>query len=389
MPEIKTEDIYIQPGQRPKAGFETDEMVLQMGPQHPSTHGVLRLECVTDGEIIRTVTPHVGYLHRCFEKYAQSSNWQQVIPYTDRMDYLASMHQNFSYCIAVERLMDIEIPERAEYLRVIAAELQRIASHLVAFGTYGNDAGAFTPFLYAFRDREYILDMFEKLCGARLLYNYIWIGGVSHDVYDGFVEECMEFLDYFEPKIYEEYNPILTNNKIFVERTANIGVLPPEVAIDYGVTGPCLRGSGVAFDIRRNDPYSIYDRFDFNVITGNGEKGTVGDCWDRYIVRIWEMVESVKIIRQALQQLPSGSVRADVGKNIKVPKGEAYGRTETARGELGYYVISGAKGPKRLKARSPCFSNLSVIDEISRGCMIADLIMILGSFDIVLGCIDR
>jgi len=390
MADVKSEDIFIELGMKPKAGFPSDEMVLQMGPQHPSTHGVLRLECTTDGEIVKKIVPHIGYLHRCFEKHAEKSNWVQVVPYTDRMDYLASMHQNFSYCITVEKLMDIEIPERAEYCRVIAAELQRIASHLVALGTFGNDVGAFTPFLFMFRDREYILDMFEKICGARLLYNHIWIGGVSHDLYDGFVKECMEFLDYFEPKIYEEYNPILTNNKIFIERTANVGVIKPETAIDYGLSGPTLRGSGVNFDLRRNDPYSIYDRFDFDVVTGKGEMGTVGDSWDRYWIRIQEMVESVKIIRQALQQLPDGPVRADLGKVIRVPKGEAYGRTETARGELGYYLINtGGKGPARLKARSPCFSNLCIIDEVSRGYMIADVIVILASLDIVLGCIDR
>ncbi|MFC1556116.1 NADH-quinone oxidoreductase subunit D [candidate division KSB1 bacterium] len=390
MPEIKTDDIYIELGRHPKAGFATDDLVLQMGPQHPSTHGVLRLECVTDGEIVRKVIPHIGYLHRCFEKYAENESWGQIVPYTDRMDYLASMHQNFSYCITVEKLMDIEIPERADYLRVIVSELQRIASHLVAFGTFGNDLGAFTPFLYAFRDREYILDMFEKICGARLLYNYIWIGGVSSDIYDGFEKECMEFLDYFEPKVYEEYNPVLTFNKIFVERCADVGVLSAEKAIDYGVTGPCLRGSGVDFDLRRDDPYSIYDRFDYDIIIGKGEMGTVGDVWDRYWVRIAEMIESVKIIRQAIQQMPAGPHRADVGKVIRVPKGEVYGRTETARGELGYYLISeGKKGPARLKGRSPCFSNLCVIDEISRGYMVADLIAILGSLDIVLGCIDR
>lgn len=391
MSEIKTEDIYIEPGKHPRTGFTTDEMTLQMGPQHPGTHGVLRCECITEGEIIKKVIPHIGYLHRGFEKHAENESWQGVIPYTDRMDYLASMAQNFSYVIAVEKLMDIEVPERAEYIRVITAELQRIASHLVAFGMFGRCMGAFTPFMWAFRDREYILDMFEKLCGARLLYNYMWIGGVSHDLYDGFIEECIEFLDYFEPKIREEYNPILTYNKIFVERTVNIGILPPETAVDYGVTGPCLRGSGVDWDLRRDDPYSIYERFDFDVIVGNGEMGTVGDCWDRYNVRILEMVESIKIIRQALQQIPEGVVRHEkTAKSVEIPEGKVYARTEAPRGELGYYLISeGKKGPARLKARSPCFSNLSVIDEIARGYMLADVVAIIASLDIVLGCVDR
>lgn len=392
MPEIKTDDVYIELGKHPKAGFATDDMILQMGPQHPSTHGVLRIECVTDGEIIKKATCHIGYLHRCFEKHAENVMWQGVIPFTDRMDYLASMGQNFSYVITVEKLMGIEVPERAEYMRVITAELQRIASHLMAYGTYGMDIGAFTPFLWAFREREYVLDLFEKLCGARLLYNYMWIGGVSHDVYDGFAEECMSFLDTFERVVFEEFNPILTYNKIFIERTANVGILPPELAIDYGITGPCLRGSGVDWDLRRDDPYSIYDRFDFEVITGKGEMGTVGDCWDRFMVRVLEMIESVKIIRQALQQMPEGPIMHEkIKKVIRVPAGRVYGRTEAPRGELGYYLISDGKGrgPNRLKARSPCFSNLSVLEEISRGCMLADLIAIIGSLDIVLGCVDR
>ncbi len=391
MPEIKTEDVYIELGRHPQAGFASDDLVIQMGPQHPSTHGVLRLELVTDGEIVKKVTPHIGYLHRCFEKHCEFENWQQIVPYTDRMDYLASMNQNHSYAIAAERLMDIEVPERAEYIRVIVAELQRIASHLVAFGTYGLDIGAVTPFLWAFRDREYILDMFEKLCGARLLYNYIWIGGVSHDLYEGFEKECMEFLDNFEENIHNEYNPVLSFNKIFIERTKNVGIITPELAIDYGLTGPCLRGSGVDWDIRRDDPYSIYDRFDFEIVTGKGEKGTLGDCWDRYMVRIREMIESIRIIRQAIQQIPEGDfLHEKTKKSVKVPKGESYGRTETPKGELGYYIISeGGKTPARLKSRSPCFSNLSIIDEISRGYMIADIVAILGSIDIVLGCVDR
>ena len=307
------------------------------------------------------------------------------------MDYIASMGQNFSYVLAAEKLIEIEVPERVQYLRVIVSELQRIASHLLSFGTYGMDAGAFTPFLWAFREREMILDMFEKLCGARLLYNYMWIGGVSHDLYDGFAKECMEFLDYFEKKVIEEYNPLLSYNKIFIERTANVGVMTADVAIDYGTSGPTLRGSGVDWDLRRDDPYSVYDKFDFEVIVGNGEMGTIGDCWDRYMVRIYEMIESVKIIRQALQLIPDGPVMHEkIGKVVRVPKGRVYVRTEAPRGELGFYLISeGGKGPERLKGRSPCFSNLSVLDKISRGYMLADLVVIISSIDIVLGCVDR
>mgnify|MGYP001192603669 CR=1 FL=1 len=243
-----------------------DQMVLNIGPQHPSTHGVLRLEVTTDGEIVSKITPHLGYLHRCFEKHAENVTYEQVIPFTDRCDYLASMNSNFGYVVAMEELMDIEISERVQYIRVIMAELNRVASHLLALGVYGLDIGAFTPFLYMLRDRERILDMFEYTCGARLLYNYMWIGGVSHDLPKDFVKICINFLDYFEPQI-EEYNNLLTFNKIFIERTADVGVIPAEVAISYGVSGPNLRGSGVKWDVRKDEPYSIYDRFDFELMS--------------------------------------------------------------------------------------------------------------------------
>ncbi|UCH10497.1 MAG: NADH-quinone oxidoreductase subunit D, partial [Fidelibacterota bacterium] len=281
-------------------------------------------------------------------------------------------------------------PERVEYIRVIMAELQRIASHLMAVGAHGLDAGGITPITYTFRDRERILDLFEYTCGARLLYNYIWIGGVSHDLPPNFVQYAHEFLDYFEPKI-TEYNRLLTYNKIFIERTGDIGVLTPEVAISYGASGPVLRGSGVQWDLRRDDAYSIYDRFDFEVPVGQGEMGTVGDSWDRYFVRVREMEESVKIIRQALDQLPEeGDVHAAVPKKIRPPEGSIYFRGENPRGELGYYIISdGSPKPYRLKMRSPAFVNLSLISEIATGWMIADIIAILGSLDIVLGEIDR
>mgnify|MGYP003326965367 CR=1 FL=1 len=272
-----------------------DQMVLNIGPQHPSTHGVLRLEVTTDGEIVSKITPHLGYLHRCFEKHAENVTYEQVIPFTDRCDYLASMNSNFGYVVAMEELMDIEISERVQYIRVIMAELNRVASHLLALGVYGLDIGAFTPFLYMLRDRERILDMFEYTCGARLLYNYMWIGGVSHDLPKDFVKICVNFLDYFEPQI-EEYNNLLTFNKIFIERTADVGVIPAEVAISYGVSGPNLRGSGVKWDVRKDEPYSIYDRFDFDIATGTGEFGTLGDCFDRYLVRIEEMRQSLSLI---------------------------------------------------------------------------------------------
>jgi NADH-quinone oxidoreductase subunit D len=369
--------------------IKTEEMVLNMGPQHPSTHGVLRLELVLDGEIIVDIIPHIGYLHRCFEKHAEAMTYPQVIPYCDRMDYLASMNMDFGYVVAVEKLMGIQVPERVEYIRVIMAELQRIASHLVAIGTYGLDTGAFTPFLFCFRDRERILDLFEITCGARLLYNYMWVGGLSHDIPPGFVTKTKDFVKYFRPKI-KELNDLLSYNKIFIERTANIGVLPADVAINGGASGPMLRGSGVKFDLRKDDPYSIYDRFDFDVVVGTGEMGTVGDCWDRYMVRVREMEQSLKIVEQAIEQIPEGDVSAKIPRTVRPPKGEVYVRTETPRGELGFYVVSdGTTSPYRLKARSPAFCNLSLIPYISKGYMVADMVAIIGSIDIVLGEVDR
>ena len=282
--------------------LKSETMILNMGPQHPSTHGVLRLELDIEGELIKGVKPHVGYLHRCFEKHAEAMTYPQVIPYTDRMDYLASMYNNFGYVVTVEKLLGIEVPDRVQYIRVIMGELQRIASHLVALATYGLDIGAFTPFLYLFRDREKILSLFEMTCGARLLYNYMWVGGLSHDIHPDFVRLTKEFLNYFKPTIVELDN-LLSYNKIFIERTANIGILPVDTAINYGVTGPMLRGSGIKFDLRREDPYSIYDKFDFEIPVGKGLFGTVGDCWDRYYVRVREMEQSIRILEQAIDNI--------------------------------------------------------------------------------------
>ena len=367
-----------------------EEMVLNIGPQHPSTHGVLRLKVHTDGEIITKIIPYIGYLHRCFEKHCENLTYEQAIPFTDRCDYIGSMNNNFGYAVAVEQLMEIKVPEKVEFIRVIVAEMNRIASHLLAIGTFGLDVGAFTPFLYCFRDRERILDLFEMLCGARLLYNYIWIGGVSHDFPVGWVEKTYEFLDYFEPKI-NEYNDLLTYNKIFIERSADVGVIPVDVAISYGVTGPNLRGSGVRWDLRKDDPYGIYDRFEFDIPIGTGAMGSVGDCWDRYYVRVRELEECIKIIRQALDALPrDGDVHAALPKKIRPKAGHVYSRTESPRGDLGYYIASdGSDTPTRIKMRSPAFTALSCLNEISRGWMISDVIAILGSLDIVLGEIDR
>ncbi len=380
--------------ERTVAGFgrslKTEEMVLSMGPQHPSTHGVLRLELVVDGEIVVDVIPHLGYLHRCFEKHCEHmTSYQQVIPYADRMDYVAAMSNEFGYVVAMEKLLKIKVPERVEYIRVIMAEFSRIVSHLIAVGTYGMDIGAVTPFLFCMRDRERVLDIFEQTCGARLLYNYMWIGGLSHDVQPNFAEKVRSFCTYFRPKL-KELNDLLSYNKIFIDRTANVGVLPADVALNYAVSGPTLRGSGVRWDVRKNDPYSIYPTLDFEIPVGTGAMGTVGDCWDRYMVRVKEMEQSVNILEQAIEKLPPGDVQAALPKRIRPDAGDLYVRTETPKGELGYYVVSdGTASPFRVKVKSPCFVNLSALPAMARGSMIADVVAILGSIDIVLGEVDR
>lgn len=373
--------------------IRTEEMLLNMGPQHPSTHGVFRVVVRTDGEMVLESESHVGYLHRCFEKHAEGNNYIQVVPYTDRMDYLCAMTNNLAYAETVEKLMGLQPPERGQYIRVIVCELNRIASHLMAFGTYGLDLGAVTAFLYGFRDRERILKIFEKICGQRLNYSYVRIGGVTFDITDEILEDIESFLDYFDPDILDEYNRLLSYNGIFISRTANVGILPAELAISHGVTGPSLRGSGVRRDLRKDEPYSIYDRFDFDVPVGSGEAGTLGDCWDRYMVRIREMHESAKIIRQALRDIPSGPFcDKKAFRMVKPPKGEVYHKIEGARGEVGFYLVSdGTTNAYRCKARGPSFCNISALDAIaSRGdCMVADLVAIIGSFDIVMGEVDR
>jgi NADH-quinone oxidoreductase subunit D len=370
--------------------LEEDEMILNMGPQHPSTHGVLRIELKTDGEIVKDARPHIGYLHRNFEKHAENIDYQGVIPFTDRLDYVASMNNSLTYAVAVEKLMGIELNERVQSIRVITSELQRIASHLLAIGTYGLDVGAFTPFLHAFREREKVLDLFEWLCGARLLYNYNWIGGVSHDLPDTWTDRALVFLDQFEPVI-DELDELLSYNKIFTKRTADVGIIPPELAIGYALTGPNLRGSGIKWDVRKEDPYFGYEKYDFDVPIGQGRFGPIGSCWDRYYVRVEEMRQSLRITRQAIEKMPAeGDVREGVPKRVKPKPGEAYGRTEAPRGELGFYVVSdGSLIPYRVKARSPCFVAMSLFHELARGEMIADMVAIIGSLDIVLGEIDR
>ncbi|NUQ46828.1 MAG: NADH-quinone oxidoreductase subunit D [Phycisphaerae bacterium] len=369
----------------------TEEMLVNMGPQHPATHGVLRVVLRTDGEMVLEAVPHIGYLHRCAEKIGENVAPYQFIPYTDRMDYLAGMNNNLAYALAVEKLTGLEVPPRAKYIRVVFAELNRIASHLVSMGAYGLDMGAFTPFLYAFRERERILDMFESACGARLTYSYITTGGVTDDVPEKFVDVCSEFLDYFEPKI-KEYNDLLSFNQIFIKRTGNVGVISAKDAIAWGLSGPVLRGSGVRWDLRKVQPIAGYDEFEFDVPIGDGRMGTLGDCWDRYFVRILEMEQSVRILRQALAKLAGtpGEHRHKAGKTVKLPADHTYLEIECPRGQMGFFVQGdGGAIPYRVKARAACFCNLSVLNHVARNCLLADVPAIIGSIDVVMGEVDR
>jgi NADH-quinone oxidoreductase subunit D len=379
--------------------LKNEEMILNMGPQHPSMHGVLRLELLTDGELVKECTPHIGYLHRCFEKHAENLTYQQIIPFVDRMDYLTSMNNDHIFVMGVEKMMGIDqaIPKRTEYIRVLVSELNRIASHLIAIGTYGMDICAVTPFFWCFRDREHILNLLEWASGARLLYNYIWVGGNFYDLPIGFEDRCSEFVEYFKPKM-RDLDDLLTNNQIFINRTKNVGVLPLDVAVNYGCSGPMLRASGLKWDLRRVDEYSIYPELEFNVPMGEGLMGTVGDCWDRYYVRVQEVYESLHIIEQCLERLKGPLKRsADYDPRSNMPKKiipkaqEFYIRGESPKGELGYFFVTDGKTerPIRCKARSGSFSNLSVLPEITKGAMIADIVAILGSIDIVLGEVDR
>ncbi len=374
--------------------LDTDEMILNMGPQHPSTHGVLRLELRTDGEVIKAVRPHIGYLHRCFEKHAENVDYPGVIPYTDRMDYVASMGNSLGFSLAVEKLLGIEVAPYVQTIRVIMAELQRIASHCVAIGTYGMDMGAFTPFLHLLRDREKVLDLFEWTCGARLLYNYNWVGGVSHDLPEGFVKACRDLLKEFDETTHPELMELLIGNKIFIKRTAGIGVLPIDVGMSYDLTGPNLRGSGSRFDLRKDEPYSGYERYDFEAATGSGQYGPLGSCFDRNWARTLEMRESSKIVHQALdviEKMEKTPVQEKCPKRVKPPKGEVYCRTEAPRGHLGYYIVSDgvAVNPYRVKVKSPCFTAMSVFHVLAKGMLIADVVALIGSLDIVLGELDR
>ena len=373
--------------------IRTEEMLLNMGPQHPSTHGVFRVVIRTDGEMILETESHIGYLHRCFEKIAENVSYMQVLPYTDRMDYLAAMINNLGFAEGVEKIMGLEAPERGQYIRIIVCELNRIASHLLAFGTYGMDLGAITPFLHAFRDREKLLKIFEKICGQRLNYSYVRVGGVAFDLTDEMLRDIEDFCNYFEPEVLDEYDRLLSYNGIFISRTSNVGVIPEDMAINFGLTGPNLRGSGVKRDLRKDEPYCIYDRFTFDVPVGSGEQGQLGDCWDRYMVRIREMRQSINIVRQAMAAIPDGPfIDKKASKTVKPPKGEVYHKVEGARGELGYHIVSdGTNTPYRVRARGPSFCNISILDSMAGGggVMLADIVAIIGSLDIVMGEVDR
>lgn len=382
-----------------ESDLKREEMIFNLGPQHPSTHGVLRLEVITDGEIVREVVPHIGYLHRCFEKHAENLPFNQILPFTDRMDYVAAINNEHAFTMGVERMlgMENEIPERVEYIRVLVAELNRIASHFVAIGTYGMDIGAFTPFLWLMRDRETILRMLEWASGARMLYNYIWVGGLYYDLPVGFEEQSRKFCSYILPKL-QDVEDLLISNKIFINRTANVGVIDRDLAINYGVTGPILRGSGLRYDLRKVDGYSVYPKLDFEVPVGTGQMGQVGDCWDRTWVRLQECRESVKIIEQCVDKLLGEHARTKefdprekVPKKIRPKAQEFYVRSENPKGELGFYFKTDGRSdiPLRCKARGPSFSNLSILPEISRDVMLADLFAIVGSLDLVMGEVDR
>ncbi len=361
-----------------------DEIIINMGPQHPSTHGVLRVKLHLDGEKVIGSECIIGYLHRGVEKIAEHRSYQQFAPYVDRMDYVAAVSNGLGYCEAVEKLLEVEVPPRAKVVRTILTELQRIASHLLWLGTHALDIGALTPIFYCFREREEILKIFEKYCGARLTTHAFRIGGLQYEVYDGFEQDVKRFLADFDRKI-DEYEALLTTNRIWVERTKGIGVLSAQDAIALGVTGPVLRASGVKWDIRKAFPYAAYDRYDFEIPVGSN-----GDTYDRYLVRMEEMRQSRRICLQAIEDIPAGPILGKVGKVMKPAPGEVYHSIEAPKGELGYYIVSdGTTQPYRVRIRPPSFINLQAFDTMVRGHLVADVVAIIGTIDIVLGEVDR
>ena len=364
--------------------LDSTELVLNMGPQHPSTHGVLRVIVKLDGEKVLGTDCVIGYLHRGVEKLGENRTYQQFAPYVDRMDYVASVSNGLGYCLAVEKLLGVEAPPRAQVVRVILTELNRIASHLIWLGTHALDIGAITPLFYCMRERELALNIFEKYCGARLTTHAFRIGGLQYETYDGFEKEVLDFCDVFLPKA-DEYEELLTGNRIWVDRMRNVGLLNAADCKAFGVTGPLLRAAGEKWDLRKAQPYSGYEKYDFEIPTGDR-----GDNFDRYIVRMEEMRQSVRIMRQAVASIPAGPIMAKVPKVIKPPVGEVYVSIEAPKGELGYYIVSdGTTLPYRVRVRPPSFVNLQALDRMSKGALVADLVAIIGTIDIVLGEVDR
>jgi len=364
-------------------------MQVNMGPHHPATHGVINFLIETDGEIMRRARPDIGYLHRGLEKLAEWTPYAGTMPYTDRIDYLGAMFTNHGWALAAERLGGIEVPRRAEFCRVIASELNRIASHQIATGAMAMDLGAFTPFLHWIRERETINDIMELICGARLTYNYMRVGGVARDIGPAAIEKIQTWLEHFEP-IIDEFDRLISGNEIFVKRLANVTTISAADAIGYGLVGPNLRASGVDFDIRRDEPYSIYPELEFDVIVGKGWRGAVGDAYDRFVCRVLEIRESVKILKQVLARIPDGEVLGKVPKSFKPAANEVYTRVEGARGENGFYVVSdGTDKPFRARYRTGSYTGMSIIEHLSPGLMLADLVALIGSLDVVAPEVDR
>ena len=367
-----------------KTYLDSNELILNMGPQHPSTHGVLRVILKLDGEKVLGTECVIGYLHRGVEKIAEHRTYAMFNPYVDRMDYVAAVSNGLGYCEAVEKLMNVQAPPRANYIRVILTELNRMASHMLWLGTHALDIGAITPLFYTFRDREEILKIFEKYCGARLTTHAFRIGGCLYETYDGFEDDVTKFCNFVEPKL-GEYETLLTTNRIWLERTKGVGFLSADDCKALGVTGPVLRASGVKWDLRKAQPYAAYQDFDFDIPTGQN-----GDTYDRYLVRIAEMHQSLRIIRQAVKAIPEGPIMAKIPKVLKPPVGEIYHSIESPKGELGYFIVSdGSTQPYRVRVRPPSFVNLQALDKMVRGQLVADVVAVIGTIDNVLGEVDR
>jgi len=368
-----------------------EEMALNMGPHHPSTHGVLRFVVYSDGEIVRRCVPDVGYLHRSIEKIGERCTYPGYMPYTDRVDYVAAMFANEAWATACEKLMDVKVPPRAQYLRAISCELNRIASHMIALGAMAMDVGAVTPFPYTLREREFINDYIEELCGARLTYNYHRIGGVSFDMPAHWADKVLKWIDHFEPTI-DEFDRLITMNTIYVKRLANVAVIDKDTAIQYGLVGPNLRASGFAWDLRKDDGYGIYSKLDFEVPVGKGQMGTVGDCWDRFAVRVEECRQSCKILRQCFDKIkgePEDDILGELPKKLR-PEGEAYSRVESARGDMGCYVVGAGKEEcYRARFRTGSFNAMQIVEPLAPGLFLADLVALIASLDVVAPEIDR